>query len=264
MDLKDLLVSYRTLDIPTVEVNTEDLPEFNLNRQIAAVKSKIETQPEEESQRAFAWTQLTPYTNTTAATSSNQKQEQTIKTQAQQPQESIIHIGNRIRSIQASNQKEFNEFNQAYDSYLKKHPEDSDPNMRIILSNIAAHESGYKAGVKNPKSSAFGYFQMIDSTRKMYSDLSKEDFAKNPEAQIEAAVKLYKAISSKYIVPNQAKLQQRGVDLASAMYGYWFRPASMSTYLQKGSDNYADPQGTNLNKVWNTYKKLGGSLWIQK
>lgn len=137
-------------------------------------------------------------------------------------------------------------FNLAMASYLAKHPEDS--KYRQTLTEIAAKESNFNPTVKNAKSSASGYFQFINSTRKQYAPhLTKEQFLNNPEEQISAAVKLLKAnrnISSKFA--NLRGLSQLQID-----YGMWFSPAALSQYLKTGKSNFKDPQGTSLMTVLN-------------
>lgn len=137
-------------------------------------------------------------------------------------------------------------FNLAMTSYLAKHPEDA--KYRQTLTEIAAKESNFNPTVKNSKSSASGYFQFINSTRKQYAPhLTKEQFLNNPEEQISAAVKLLKAnrnISSKF--SNLRGLSQLQVD-----YGMWFSPAALSNYLKTGKSGFKDPQGTSLITVLN-------------
>lgn len=137
-------------------------------------------------------------------------------------------------------------FNLAMTSYLAKHPEDA--KYRQTLTEIAAKESNFNPTVKNAKSSASGYFQFINSTRKQYAPhLTREQFLNNPEEQISAAVKLLKAnrnISSKF--SNLRGLSQLQVD-----YGMWFSPAALSNYLKTGKSGFKDPQGTSLMTVLN-------------
>ncbi len=137
-------------------------------------------------------------------------------------------------------------FNLAMTSYLAKHPEDA--KYRQTLTEIAAKESNFNPTVKNSKSSASGYFQFINSTRKQYAPhLTREQFLNNPEEQISAAVKLLKAnrnISSKF--SNLRGLSQLQVD-----YGMWFSPAALSNYLRTGKSGFKDPQGTSLMTVLN-------------
>ena len=132
-------------------------------------------------------------------------------------------------------------FNLAMASYLAKHPEDA--KYRQTLTEIAAKESNFNPTVKNAKSSASGYFQFINSTRKQYAPhLTKEQFLNNPEEQISAAVKLLKAnrnISSKFA--NLRGLSQLQID-----YGMWFSPGEFAKYLKTGKSDFKDSQGTSL------------------
>lgn len=137
-------------------------------------------------------------------------------------------------------------FNAAMDAYLSKHPEDA--KYRQTLTEIAKKESNFNPTIKNSSSSASGYFQFIDSTRKQYAPhLTREQFLANPEEQISAAVKLLKAnrsTSSKF--SNLRGLSQLQVD-----YGMWFSPAALTSYLKTGKSNFRDPQGTSLMQVLN-------------
>lgn len=137
-----------------------------------------------------------------------------------------------------------NAFNQAMNSYLSKHPEDA--KYRDTLTAIANKESNFNPTVKNSASSASGYFQFIDSTRKQYApNLTRDQFLNSPEEQISAAVKLLKAnrkISSKY--SNVRGLNQLQID-----YGMWFSPKALSNYLKTGKSDFKDPQGTSLMQV---------------
>lgn len=137
-------------------------------------------------------------------------------------------------------------FNRAMDSYLSKHPEDA--KYRQTLTEIAAKESNFNPTAKNAKSSACGYFQFINSTRKQYAPhLTREQFLNNPEEQITAAVKLLKAnrnISSKF--SNLRGLSQLQID-----YGMWFSPKALTNYLKTGNSNFKDAQGTSLIRALN-------------
>ena len=132
-------------------------------------------------------------------------------------------------------------FNLAMASYLAKHPEDA--KYRQTLTEIAAKESNFNPTVKNAKSSASGYFQFINSTRKQYAPhLTKEQFLNNPEEQIAAAARLLKAnrkTSSKFA--NLRGLSQLQVD-----YGMWFSPGEFAKYLKTGKSDFKDAQGTSL------------------
>jgi len=54
-----------------------------------------------------------------------------------------------------------------------------DPNTKRLILLQAKRESSFNPNIKNNSSSASGYFQFIDSTRKRYSNYSKADFLKD-------------------------------------------------------------------------------------
>lgn len=168
----------------------------------------------------------------------------------------LTSTGNIVKNIQQKRADRYQDYVNEYERYVSNHPEDADEDMRIILSNIAAHESAYNPQAQNPKSSASGWFQFIDSTRQSYTTMNREQFKQDRQEQIAAATKLYKAIYNKYYNSPKWKslIDKRGLSVAQVIYGGWFRPASLQNYLEKGYDTYADPQGTTLQKVWDSYK----------
>lgn len=174
--------------------------------------------------------------------------------QVEQPN---IFTGKQVQNIQQKHSNRYQDYVNEYERYLQSHPEDADTQMQTILANIAAHESAYNSIVQNPTSSASGWFQFIDSTRQRYSNLNREQFKQDKQAQIAAATKLYKSIYNKYYKSSKWKplIDKRGLTVEQVIYGGWFRPASLQNYLEKGYDTYADPQGTTLQKVWDSYNK---------
>lgn len=135
-------------------------------------------------------------------------------------------------------------FEKAMDSYLAKHPEDTQ--YRQTLTKIAEKESSFRPTVTSKYSTACGYFGFINSTRKQYApNLTREQFLNNPEEQIAAAARLLKAnrkTSSKYT--NLRGLSQLQID-----YGMWFSPGELAKYLKTGKSDFKDAQGTSLMTV---------------
>ena len=94
-------------------------------------------------------------------------------------------------------------------------------NKKTTLMKIASLESRFNPKAQSKNSSAAGYFQFIDSTRKSYSSLSREQFKNSPDAQVLAASQLYddnarflrnngiaatgEAIAASWLKPTQAK-----------------------------------------------------------
>lgn len=206
MTLEDLLVSYNTIDRPSYLEEDDVLP-TDSNEQAA-----LDRIAERQKKEGFTGWKLP------------------------------IQNMNNTESNQASKPvKGTTAFEKTMDNYLSKHPEDN--NLRDTLTRIAKVESNFNPTAKNSASSASGYFQFIDSTRKQYApNLTREQFLSNPEAQVEAAAKLLKAnrqISSKF--SNLRGLSQLQVD-----YGMWFSPAALTNYLKTGASNFRDAQGTSL------------------
>ena len=153
------------------------------------------------------------------------------------------------------NQPGYQEFLKHLRLYSQQHnisKEDKD-----MLIGIAALESSFNPKISNEVSSASGWFQFIDNTRKSYSNVSKEQFLNNSQSQIDAA---YKHLQD---VKKQAKTfidrygTRRELTPFQIVRGMWFRPESMRSYLQNGRDisnggkEYVDSQGTTLEKVLN-------------
>lgn len=110
-----------------------------------------------------------------------------------------------------------------------------DPEIKRLLMLQAQRESDYDQNAKSSSSTASGYFQMLDGTRKHLSSKSKEDFLNDPKEQVRAAYKLIKEIHNM----KQAKqLAQAGYnkDLITAL-GWWY-PRSMQMLLD-GQTNFS-------------------------
>ena len=217
MDLNDLFVSYNQVQAPSY-LESPQIEYTPIGEELTTQENLDRIQSRNQKKEGFAgWNPLEQNTSEDNST-----------------------------SISHTPAKGSKSFNLAMASYLAKHPEDA--KYRQTLTEIAAKESNFNPTVKNAKSSASGYFQFINSTRKQYAPhLTKEQFLNNPEEQISAAVKLLKAnrnISSKFA--NLRGLSQLQID-----YGMWFSPAALSQYLKTGKSNFKDPQGTSLMTVLN-------------
>lgn len=246
--LTDLFVPFKVVQSSRVETKLPDIQTNWLdymqsrNNQILPQENVLPDPDEPQEGSSFDWFPRIPIDNPSNPISAGSS----IGTQP----------GNRIRNIQQKRADRYQDYINEYERYVSNHPEDSDEEMRVILSNIAAHESAYNPQAQNPKSSASGWFQFIDSTRQSYTTMNREQFKQDRQEQIAAATKLYKAIYNKYYNSPKWKslIDKRGLSVAQVIYGGWFRPASLQNYLEKGYDTYADPQGTTLQKVWDSYK----------
>lgn len=108
-----------------------------------------------------------------------------------------------------------------------------DQETKNLIMLQAQRESNYNPKIKSNSSSASGYFQFIDSTRKQFSDYSKEDFINNPKEQVRAAYKYLKYILS---MPNAQKLKTLGYNNALITALGWWYPDSMRMILNGNKD----------------------------
>ena len=113
----------------------------------------------------------------------------------------------------------------------------------------ASRESNFRQKVDNPEGSATGYFQFIDSTRKRYSNYSREDFKNDPKEQVRAAYKYLKDIQA---MPQSKKLLNNGYNLAQVTALGWWLPKSMDMILS-GTRNHSQG-GYSIAQAINDYK----------
>lgn len=118
---------------------------------------------------------------------------------------------------------------------------------KTTLMKIAHLESGYKPTAQSKNSSAAGWFQMIDSTRSTYTNLSREQFKNNPDAQVLAASKLYDD-NARFLVSNGIKVT--GESIATT----WLNPTWAKNYYKYGKTGGADANGTNVVKYINKFR----------
>lgn len=102
------------------------------------------------------------------------------------------------------------------------------PLNKKLLMLQAQRESRYDPSAKSSHSTASGYFQMIDGTRKKFSSVSKDEFLNNPKEQVRAAYKYLKNILD---TPNAKKLLNKGYNYAQVTALGWWLPASMNDVL---------------------------------
>lgn len=108
-----------------------------------------------------------------------------------------------------------------------------DPNTKRLILLQAKRESSFNPAIKSNSSSASGYFQFIDSTRKRYSNYSKANFLKDQKEQVRAA---YKYLVDIHNTPSALKLKQQGYnDALITALGWWY-PRSMDMVLQGKKD----------------------------
>lgn len=120
-------------------------------------------------------------------------------------------------------------------------------NKKTTLMKIASLESRFNPKAQSKNSSAAGYFQFIDSTRNKYSNLSREQFKNNPNAQVLAASQLYD--------DNARFLRNNGiVATGEAIAASWLNPKWAKNYYKYGITGGSDANGTNVIKYINKFR----------
>ena len=120
-------------------------------------------------------------------------------------------------------------------------------NKKTTLMKIASLESRFNPKAQSKNSSAAGYFQFIDSTRKSYSSLSREQFKNSPDAQVLAASQLYD--------DNVRFLRNNGIAATGeAIAASWLSPTWAKNYYKYGIAGGSDANGTNVVKYINKFR----------
>ena len=120
-------------------------------------------------------------------------------------------------------------------------------NKKTTLMKIVSLESGFNPKAQSKNSSAAGYFQFIDSTRNKYSNLSREQFKNNVDAQVLAASQFY---------DNNARfLRSNGIAATGeAIAASWLNPTWAKNYYKYGIVGGSDANGTNVAKYINKFR----------
>lgn len=120
-------------------------------------------------------------------------------------------------------------------------------NKKTTLMKIASLESGFNPKAQSKNSSAAGYFQFIDSTRNKYSNLSREQFKNNPDAQVLAASQLYD--------DNARFLRNNGIAVTGeAIAASWLNPKWTKNYYKYGIAGGSDANGISVAKYINKFR----------
>lgn len=120
-------------------------------------------------------------------------------------------------------------------------------NKKTTLMKIASLESRFNPKAQSKNSSAAGYFQFVDSTRKSYSNLSREQFKNSPDAQVLAASQLYD--------DNARFLRNNGIAVTGeAIAASWLNPTWAKNYYKYGIAEGSDANGTNVVKYINKFR----------
>lgn len=120
-------------------------------------------------------------------------------------------------------------------------------NKKTTLMKIASLESGFNSKAQSKNSSAAGWFQLINSTRNKYSNLSREQFKNSPDAQVLAASQLYD--------DNARFLRNNGIAVTGeAIAASWLSPKWTKNYYKYGIAGGSDANGTSVAKYINKFR----------
>ena len=216
MDLSDLLVSYKQVELPTYYEDTSATVQPLIPENLIARAQDVVQKPDN---KFIGW-------------------------KYPELEDNPVEISDNMPTVKGSAL-----FEQEMNKYMAAHPQDQQ--YRNTLTTIAKKESNFKQHAANSASSAVGWFQFIDSTRRgVMPNLTKQEFINSPQAQISAAVKLLKMNRA---ISNQFK-NRRGLSQIQIDYGMWFNPKALRNYLDTGYSNFRDSQGTSLINVLNKVK----------
>ena len=216
MDLSDLLVSYKQVELPTYYEDTSTTVQPLIPENLIARAQDVVQKPDN---KFVGW-------------------------KYPELEDNPVEISDNMPTVKGSAL-----FEQEMNKYMTAHPQDQQ--YRNTLTTIAKKESNFKQHAANSASSAVGWFQFIDSTRRgVMPNLTKQEFINSPQAQISAAVKLLKMNRA---ISNQFK-NRRGLSQIQIDYGMWFSPKALRNYLDTGYSNFRDSQGTSLINVLNKVK----------
>lgn len=126
---------------------------------------------------------------------------------------------------------------------------------RNCLIKLAKLESGMNQFAKANGSTASGMFQMIDSTRRSVSSVSKMEFMNNLDEQVKAASKLYDK-NLAYLKNNDllSKAKSKGLSTDEAVALTWLNPQWATSWLRGGSEGGRDANGTGIKKYLQLYR----------
>lgn len=158
----------------------------------------------------------------------------------------------QVRIKRVNNLSNYNKFMNELNAYANKYG--LDEQTKKELEYLAAVESDYNQKALNATSTAAGYFQFLDSTRKDYSNVSKEQFLNSPEEQFNAATKYLKYLKTALIKPEIWQKGRENLSDFQILYGAWWRPKSIINYIKNGKDTYVNPDGMTLERILNYAK----------
>ena len=263
MELKDLFVSHKQVEPVSFSFQKPQLPTLmylNLER-----AQKVASSEQEDSHIPSPSTQIRnwkvnstkPLNNATSATNIN-NEENTEKTyldnysieqnpsnaennsQFELPSNPVIKETALLKKYRSS--QDYVSFKKELDTFINNNPQYKD--IKDSLDYLAALESRYQMGVENYQGSkALGWFQFMDNTRHDYNNQSREEFAKDPQAQLKAAAQHYTSLQK------QIKGWGGDPDDFVTMYGAWWRPDSARIFIQDPTHNHSTIYNEDFQKI---------------
>lgn len=239
MDLKDLFVNYKQVTPVSFTPTKPSLPEpfyLNLKRVKKIVKPDIKSDDNVDDMSTW---QVTPPGKT--------KKEDEKPISRKKIKTSERKEGKLLQEYR--NNPGYEEFKNELNIFIKNNPEYSD--IKNELDYLAALESRYIKDVENYQGSkALGWFQFMDSTRALYNNQSRQEFAKDAQSQLLTAAKYYKHL--------QKTIKDKGGDPNDfvTMYGAWWRPTSAYNYITNPNYNYTSKYNEDFLTIRNRASKL--------
>lgn len=127
--------------------------------------------------------------------------------------------------------------------FINKHPEYT--HLEKELTYLAKLESEFKQDAFTKSSTAMGWFQFLQNTRKKYNNLSKDEFIKDGQEQLDTAAKYYSDLQ------NMVKNWGGNPNDFPTMYLAWWHPSDAKLYIQHNILNTEDRNGITAKGVFN-------------
>lgn len=164
----------------------------------------------------------------------------------------VIPLNNQTKNINYTSTENYNNFINNLNIFINNNSQYD--YLKYDITAIAKLESNFNQYVGNNTSSAIGWFQFIDSTRKTYSNASKENFINTPSEQLLAAAKHIEKLKT------QITGWGGNPDDFPTLYLAWWNPGSAKEFCETGTLSTDPINGGNKNetpeKIYNKAKNL--------
>lgn len=165
----------------------------------------------------------------------------------------IIPLNNQTKNIKYDNNNEnYKNFDRNLNTFINTNNQYE--YLKYDLTAIAKLESEFDQTVGNNSSTAIGWFQFLDGTRREFSSLTKEEFVNDPQEQLLAASKRIRTLKK------QITNWGGNPDDFPTLYLAWWNPGSAKEYCKTGKLSNESINGGNQNetpeKIYNKAKDL--------